>query len=177
MSRWPIAEDAELRILSHDNAVELFEAVERNRARLGEYLPWVHLTHAVADVEGFIAGAAAQHSSQLGFHAGIFLEDRLVGCAGMHAIDRPHRNVSIGYWIDAAAEGRGLVTRAAGELVRICFTDYGLHRVEIRCAVGNERSRAIALRLGFGEEGILRGAQLVNGRWLDLHVFGRLATD
>jgi len=177
MSRWPIAEDAELRILSHGDSGEVFEAIERNRSRLGEYLPWVHLTHGVADVEGFIAGSAAQHSSGLGFHAGIFLSGRLMGCAGIHPIDRLHRNVSIGYWIDAGVEGRGLVTKAAGELVRICFADYGLHRVEIRCAVGNERSRAIALRLGFREEGILRGAQLVNGRWLDLRVFGRLADD
>jgi ribosomal-protein-serine acetyltransferase len=172
-----IGKDAELRILTMDAAGELFALIERNRTRLGDYLPWVHATHGVGDVETFIRGAAEQYAAGLGFQAGIRWRNRLAGCAGIHPIDREHRNASVGYWIDSAAEGKGLVTRATAEMVRICFDDYHLHRVEIRCASGNVRSAAIPLRLGFREEGTLREAQLVNGRWLDLRVFGRLAQD
>ena len=177
MLRWPLSDDAELKILSRQDAGELFDLVDRNRSRLGEYLPWVHQTHGVSDVAAFLVTAEEQHAAGLGFHAGILCDGRLVGCAGMHPIDRAHSSVALGYWVAAEVEGRGLVTRAAAELVRLSFADYGLHRVEIRCAAGNHRSRAVALRLGFREEGLLRGAQLVNGRWLDLHVFGRLAGD
>lgn len=177
MSRWPLGDGAELRILEPGDAEELFELVGRNRARLSEYLPWVPATQAVADVAGFLVSASAQHAAGLGFHAAITLSGRVAGCAGMHPIDRVHGNVALGYWIDRDFQGRGLVTRATAELVRICFRDYRLHRVEIRCAEENRRSRAVPLRLGFRQEGMLRGAQLVNGRWLDLLVFGKLAGD
>ncbi len=177
MSRWPLGEGAELRILEPGDAEELFTLVGRNRARLGEYLPWVHATQAVADVAGFLESAGAQHAAGLGFHAAITWCGRVAGCAGMHPIDAAHSNVALGYWIDQDFQGRGLVTRATAALVRICFQDYRLHRVEIRCAVDNHRSRAVPLRLGFRQEGMLRGAQSVNGRWLDLLVFGKLAGD
>ena len=177
MSCWTLPGGAILRPLIENDADELFALIDRNRGRLGEYLPWVHSTQAPADVATFLRSAASQHAAGLGFHAGIEVDGRLAGCAGMHPIDLAHGNVALGYWIDGAFEGRGLVTRATAELVRICFAGFGLRRVEIRCAAGNERSRAVPLRLGFREEGILRAAQNVNGRYLDLHVFGKLSTD
>ena len=177
MSRWPLGDDAELRILEPGDAADLFALVDRNRARLGRYLPWVDTTQAVPDVAAFLASAAAQHGSGLGFHAAIAVSGRVAGCAGMHPIDTAHSSVALGYWIDQDSQGQGLVTRATSELVRICFRDYRLHRVEIRCAVDNHRSCAVPKRLGFRQEGLLRGAQLVQGRWLDLLVFGKLAGD
>jgi ribosomal-protein-serine acetyltransferase len=52
-----------------------------------------------------------------------------------------------------------------------------LHRVEIRCGVGNTRSRKIPERLGFAFEGTLREAIWVNGRFHDLAVYGLLETE
>ena len=105
------------------------------------------------------------------------MDGRLAGCVGLHGIDRSHLSTAIGYWIAGEFEGRGLMTRAVRVLVEHAFGDLGLHRVEIRCAVGNARSRAIPERLGFRQEGILRGAERAAGRHLDIAVYGRLATD
>lgn len=173
----PLRDDAELTLLEVADAKELFTLCDRNRGRLGEFLPWIESTHSPGDVTAFLTSAAEQHRDGLGFHAGIRVGGRLAGCAGMHPIDVPNRSVAIGYWIDRKAEGQGLITLAAGALVRLCFAEYGLHRVEIRCATHNHRSRAVPLRLGFREEGILRGSQQVGGRFFDQYVFGRLATD
>jgi ribosomal-protein-serine acetyltransferase len=49
--------------------------------------------------------------------------------------------------------------------------------VEIRCATGNTRSCAIPERLGFSREGVLREAEWVNGRFLDLVVWSLLEQD
>ena len=52
-----------------------------------------------------------------------------------------------------------------------------MHRVEIRCATGNTRSCAIPQRLGFTRECVLREAEWVNDRFLDLVVWSLLEQD
>jgi ribosomal-protein-serine acetyltransferase len=49
--------------------------------------------------------------------------------------------------------------------------------VEVRAAPENRRSRAIPERLGFREEGQLREAERVKGRYLDSVVYGMLASE
>ena len=98
----------------------------------------------------------------------------IAGAIGLHTIDAVNRSTSIGYWLDEAHSGRGIMTRACRAVVTAAFRDYGLHRVEIRCATGNYRSCAIPLRLGFVEEGLLRQAGFLCDRWVDLRVFSAL---
>ena len=69
------------------------------------------------------------------------------------------------------------MTGACRSLVDYLFFDLKLHRVEIRCAIGNERSCAVPQRLGFTREGVLRQAQAYNDRYFDLEVYGLLAED
>ena len=107
----------------------------------------------------------------------IVLDGRIAGCAGFPVIDPVARAAMMGYWVAAEHQGRGLVTRAAKALIEHAFADLGLHRVEIRAATENVRSRAIPERLGFTQEGVLREAELVNGRYQDLAVYGLLASD
>jgi ribosomal-protein-serine acetyltransferase len=57
------------------------------------------------------------------------------------------------------------------------FDEVELHRVTIQCGTGNHRSCAIPERLGFSREGVLREAEWVNDRWVDLVVWGMLASD
>ncbi len=66
------------------------------------------------------------------------------------------------------------MTKACRALMEYAFENVHLHRVEIKAAEKNERSRAIPERLGFQKEGCLRGAEQVNGRHLDVIVYGML---
>jgi ribosomal-protein-serine acetyltransferase len=174
MFRWEIDDHIELRPLEEYHAEEIFCAVERNREHLRRWLPWVDRTRGVEDVQNFLAGAleAYEHAEEL--HAGIFIHGKLAGAISHHHIDPLHRNVSIGYWLDAAVEGKGVMTRSCQALLRHLFDERKMHRVEIRCATGNTRSCAIPARLGFTREGVLREAEWVNDRFLDLMVWGLL---
>ena len=102
---------------------------------------------------------------------------QLCGAIGLHRFDPRNRSSSIGYWIDRDYEGQGIVTRACRAIVASGFTEYGLHRIEIRCATGNTRSAAVPLRLNFQEEGVVREAEWLYDHFVDLRVFSKLATD
>ena len=52
-----------------------------------------------------------------------------------------------------------------------------MHRIEIRCGVGNTRSADVARRLDFIEEGTLSEAEWLYDHWTDLRVFRMLEQD
>lgn len=94
----------------------------------------------------------------------------LVGTIGAR-IDSYAGIAVLGFWIDAGAEGKGLVTRAARAMIDHLRNDRGLRRIEIRTAVENDRSRAVAERLGFELEGTLRRAQIVGDTVHDVALY------
>lgn len=56
-------------------------------------------------------------------------------------------------WVlDPAYSGRGFATEAVTELLRICFTDLGLHRVMAGCFARNEPSWRLMERVGMRRE-------------------------
>jgi ribosomal-protein-serine acetyltransferase len=67
------------------------------------------------------------------------------------------------------------MTRAVSALIDHAFGPLGMHRVEIRSAVSNDRSRALCERLGLVEEGVLREAEAFTDRYHDLVVYSALA--
>ncbi len=167
----------ELRGVSVADCAELYAAIDRNRAHLRKWLPWLHDGFDENELTEFVRQKEADNASRVSLTTNIRLEGRLCGAIGLHQFNERHRNTSIGYWIDAAYEGRGIVTRACRAIVSVGIRDYGMHRIEIRCATGNTRSAEIARRLGFAEEGILCEAEWLYDRWVDLRVFRMIETD
>ena len=125
----------------------------------------------------FIRLTRQQIADNDGFQTAIVCDRRIVGAVGFHGVDWVHRTTSIGYWLDAGLQGRGIMTRAVRALVDHALRGWQLNRVEIRAAPDNRRSRAIPERLGFREEGVLRQAERVGDRYLDSVVYGMLASE
>jgi ribosomal-protein-serine acetyltransferase len=168
---------ARVRLLEERDAVEIFAVVDRERAYLREWLPWVDGTAVAGDTLAFIQTATQQFADNDGLTAGIWSDGEFAGTIGTHKIDWLNRKVEIGYWLAPRFQGRGIVTDACRALLGHCFHEWKLHRVEIHCATGNARSCAIPLRLGFRLEGVLREAQLLSGRYHDLNVYSVLANE
>jgi ribosomal-protein-serine acetyltransferase len=99
---------------------------------------------------------------------------QLVGTAGLR-INQYTQAGDAWYWIDAAFEGRGLVSRAMTILLDQAFGPLGLARVTIHTEAANQRSRALAARLGFTEEGLHRQAIVIRDQRRDEVVYGLLA--
>lgn len=169
--RWEIDERTVIRTLTLDDDGELFALVEANRDRLAPWMPWEPVTRSVADVRGFIERSLASEHDVEG--NGIWVDGRIVGAMGM-GVSTLNDSGSIGYWIDREHEGKGIVTRGAQLFVEFGFRELGLHRISISAAVENVRSRAVAERLGFRQEAILRGADKTSSGYLDMVVYSML---
>lgn len=172
-----IRENVVLRLLEERHAPEIFGVVDRERAYLREWLPWVDLTTAVEHTRDFIKTSLEQSAADEGLAAGIWCGDEFAGTVGTHKINWLNRKVEIGYWIASKFQGQGIITSACGSLIDYAFREWDLNRVEIHCATTNKKSCSVAERLGFQWEGVLREAQLVGTRYLDLNVYGMLARD
>jgi ribosomal-protein-serine acetyltransferase len=153
--RIPIAEGAWLRLLRRDDAEELHALVEGERERLAVWMPWA-ADQDLAGTVAYLDEGRQQLEANQGFQTALIRDGRIAGSVGFHALDWTNRSTSIGYWLSAEVEGRGLMTAAVRALVDHALDGWRLHRVTIEAAVGNARSRAIPERLGFREEGIMR---------------------
>jgi ribosomal-protein-serine acetyltransferase len=168
---------AHLRLIEESDADELFALTDRNREHLEPWMPWIALTRAPDDTLQFIRATRRQLADDDGMQLAIVGADgAIAGVVGFHRIDWANRATSIGYWLAADRQGRGLMTEAVRALVEYAF-GRGLHRIEIAAAVDNTRSRAVPERLGFRAEGVERGAERHGERYLDLVVYALLATD
>ncbi|MBM4162292.1 MAG: GNAT family N-acetyltransferase [Ignavibacteria bacterium] len=177
MIRIPVEEGLYLRTLEPDDAEGLFALTDSNRAYLRRWLPWLDVNQTVDDTRSFIELAMRQMAGNAGFQAGIWRDYQLAGVAGYHHLDWPNRSTNIGYWLGERFQGRGIMTKSCAVLVDYAFENWSLRRVEIRCATGNLKSRAIPDRLGFRCEGVLREAEWLYDHFVDHAVYGMLATE
>ncbi|MEP0849315.1 GNAT family N-acetyltransferase [Funiculus sociatus GB1-A4] len=171
-----IDEETELKLLEVEHAEELFALTDSCRNYLREWLPWVDGTKTVEDTKSFIE-SSLKFSANDGFPVGIWYKGRIAGCIAYHTIDWDNRSTSIGYWLGENFQKRGLMTKACGAMVHYALDELNLNRVEIRCGVGNFKSRAVPERLGFTNEGTLRESQWLYDHFVDLVVYGMLARD
>ena len=74
----------------------------------------------------------------------------------------------LGYVIASWGRGRGVGTRALQLLARYAFDMLRLERLEVLVQPGNEASQALAARVGFKREGVLRAHSLVRGERKDM---------
>jgi ribosomal-protein-serine acetyltransferase len=167
----------ELRLPEERIAPALFKVIDDNREHLQEWLAWVTERTSEEDILAWIRAVLEQFAANKGFTAVIWVDGQIAGAAGILPIDWRNRNAEIGYWLAREFQGRGLVTDACSALMRHLLVELDLHRVEIHCATGNTRSRAIARRLGFTHEGTMREAQLLNGRFGDLEKYSLLRSE
>lgn len=175
--RLQIDPDTRLRSVEPTDAEALFLVIDGHRDHLRRWLPWVDRTYSAADTLAFIALSRENEADGSGLAALIEARDQLCGVIGLDAIDPANRSSEIGYWLREDCQGRGLATRAAAALIEYAFARLRLNRVAIRAACENRRSRAVAERLGFREEGVLREAERRGDRFVDVVVYSLLRRD
>lgn len=98
----------------------------------------------------------------------------LVGTVSLSSIERgPFQSGRLGYQIDGACEGRGLMAEALRAVIAHAFDELRLHRLEANHRPENERSARLLARLGFARIGLAPNYLFIDGAWRD-HVLNQL---
>lgn len=166
-----------LRELTVDDAPRLYAAVDANRAYLREWLPWLDSQQGPADSLEFIKNCREKSKQGTGLTLGIELQGELVGVVGFHEIDHENRQASIGYWISASHQGKGLVTKSCKRLIDYAVDDVKLEKVIMRIAPGNTPSRRVAERCGLKPEETIKQAEWLYDHYVDLVIYRMHAKD
>ena len=90
---------------------------------------------------------------------------------------REHAGGELGYVFNPALAGRGYATEAAGAMLRLGFSELGLHRIVARIDERNEPSLRLARRLGMRQEARLVRNERFKGEWSTEVDFAMLAEE
>jgi ribosomal-protein-serine acetyltransferase len=177
MLRFELSSGCYLRLFEESDAEELDRVIAANHAHLAKWLAWANDPGGAEARLAFIRRTREKVGANDGFCAAIIDGDAIVGWVGFDTVHWDSRSTSIGYWLARDRQGRGIVTEAVAALTGYAFDMWKLNRVEIRVEVGNQRSAAIAQRLGFREEGILRQGGRHGDSFKDIVVYSMLAQE
>ena len=158
-------------------ATVIFETIERDREYLQPWLPFVDATQKLSDTEAFIRSITSQPQSRKDEVFAIWYKNEFAGLIGFKDTDWLNRKTELGYWLAQDMQGNGVVTACVEKLIRYSFQKLKLNRIQIKTAVGNQKSAAIAKRLGFRFEGIERAGEKHRDIFFDLEIYSLLKTD
>ena len=177
MFKLKVDDEIELRMLEETDTETVFTLVDRNRDYLRQWLIWVDASDSPEVTRQFIKDSKRLYENKESLAAGVWLNDELVGATGVVIYEWHNRMLEIGYWLSADQQGKGIMTRAVSALIDDAFNNLEMNRVEIHCATGNRRSRAIPERLGFKQDGVMREAGLINGQFVDKVIYSMLISE
>ncbi len=140
------------------------------------YLIDFETTPDEAEVKSIIEWADGIYSRKTGIRWAITqkADNIMIGSAGFHLYDKTHRWAEIGYELHRNFWRQGIMSEAVAELLRFCFDELNLHRVEANVTVGNDASAGLLSHLGFSLEGTWRDKIFWQGQFYSLWQFGLL---
>jgi ribosomal-protein-serine acetyltransferase len=170
-------ENIMLSSLEYSHATDLLQLTNANRTYLREWLPWVDHIQTVGHFHTFIDQCKKKQAAGTDFAFMIMYNGVPTGRIGIYNIDKQHKIGSIGYWLGQSFEGKGIVTKACRAIIHYGFNTLNLSRIEIKCGTGNNKSKAVAQRLGFTDEGIIPRGELLYNHFIDLQIYVMLRDD
>ncbi|HYZ28444.1 MAG TPA: GNAT family protein [Thermoleophilaceae bacterium] len=101
--------------------------------------------------------------------------DAFFGGVNFHNIRPDHRRAEVGFWLAPWARRRGIGSAAVAAACRWAFERWQLVRIEMTTLPDNEASLALAAKVGFKREGLLRQRNYERGKQVDIVMLGLVA--
>jgi RimJ/RimL family protein N-acetyltransferase len=141
------------------DAPALFATVTRTWDTLHPWMPWALERPTLEGQRAFVESAERTWEDGSDCPYAMLLSGELVGVIGLHRRQGPE-TLEIGYWLEQARTGQGLVTEAARALTDVALGGAeqtglaGIEEVVIHCDEDNAASAGVPRRLGFALAGM-----------------------
>ena len=183
MFTYLIDENLFLRLPEENDADALFALFEKDREYLTHWNDWPKRIKTVADCQRFIFDHRRSYAEEKSIPAAMIYKGQFVGISTLEIQERyVVKKAELGYWLGEAYQGNGIVTMSCRVLLDEAFNRLGLNRICLRfkhvnADNENSRSRGVAERLGFTQEGIQRQGGVARGQFMDMVVYSILAEE
>lgn len=160
-----------------DDIDPYFEMVQRNRERLADFfVGTVSRTKTFEEAQEFVEEMIRRTISRT-YYPYVIIDDSnncLVGFIDLKNIDWNIPKTEIGYYIDEAYAGKGIITQALGLVCEHCFDEKGFEKLFLRTHPQNISAQRVAEKCGFELEGTMRNDyKTSSGDLIDLLYFGK----
>ena len=164
-----IHESLQLCPISEVSCETLLRLIEDNREHLRQHLGWIDKTQTIDQMASFITLQTRAMEAQKSFTYGILYKEEIAGIITLR--DLPSGNPSIGYWLAKSAQSQGLVTSSCKAIIDIASQIPSISEITLYAGTTNQRSIAVAERLGFSFIGIKKDHETVRGKSIDVQHF------
>lgn len=99
---------------------------------------------------------------------------KIIGTVGCFWISEKAKAMELAYAIGEDYWGKGLVAEASQEVMKYCFKEFALKRIQSRCRVENEASAKVMQKVGMTFEGTLKSAVFYRQRHWDMKYYAKV---
>lgn len=167
-----------IRLLTEEDLHAYYGLIDRNRPRLENFFAGtVAITRTPEDTEVHLKDVIAKCAERK--HYPFVVTDdtsgALIASIQIKSLDWTIPKAEIGYYVDAAYEGKGVVSKAVSKIIAYGFEELGLAKIYIRTHESNISSRKVAEKNGLIYEGtIRRDYKMTSGVIIDTMYYGIL---
>lgn len=167
-----------LRLLRLGDLDPYFTLVQRNRERLADrFVGTVNRTKTLEEAQEFVE-EMIRHTISNTYFPYVILdenEERIIGFIDLKNIDWSVPKTQIGFYIDEAYEGKGIISKAVMKIIEFCFDEKGFEKLYMRIHPENLAAQKVAEKCGFELEGTIRkDYKTPSGKLVDLLYYGRI---
>jgi ribosomal-protein-serine acetyltransferase len=148
-----------IRQLQPDDLEQYFSLIDRNRKRLEDFFAGtVAITRTLEETKSHLEDVISKASKKHYCPFVVIDENshKIISSIQVKNFDWNVPKAELGYYIDKAYEGKGIVTKATAMIISYCFRELELAKLFIRTHEANAGSRKVAEKNGFILEGTIR---------------------
>ena len=170
--------EPEFRLIKPSDYKAFNHLISENRDRIKRYFPiTVSKTNTLEEVKKYLLEFSGKMGKKQLYPFGLFHDSALMAVVLVKNIDWRVPKCELGYYIDQAHEGKGIMTVLVNNTITYCFDELKIKKIFLRISPENLASIKIAEKTGFEKEGLLRKEfKIETGELVDVLYYGKLSS-